>query len=122
MNEFLEDLVEQLRTIITETYQDIAKLGQALPYLVFNFPSGNTGESDSKFSRIKMLEIDIFTRDSGDIETLTDGIDDLLNQRKLLGAGYYAWLKHEGRISLQQQDNEVRRRQLRYVVNFTKRS
>ena len=122
MNEFLTDLTTQLRTILTESYQDWAKVGQSLPYVVFKFPSGSPGSTDSVDSNGKILEVDIRTEDSDDIETLTSGIEGLLQAKKFTGVGYYCRLRQEARLSLDEQDNHIRRRQLRYSIDYKKRS
>lgn len=124
MNEFLEDLLVQLKTIISASYQDWALEGQALPFLEFRFPSGSLGSADSKESRNKMLEIDIYCRDTDikTIETQIDNLDNLLDQKSFVGTGYFCRLSHESRFSIPEPDNKLRRRQLRYSVKFTKRS
>jgi hypothetical protein len=122
MDEFLADLYAIINPII-DNFKDWAKLGVPVPYAVSNFPSGTNGSSDSKFSRGKMLEIDIYGRDTDetDIEGLIETLDLALDQTKLLGATYYAWLKHEAGFDVPEQDNELRRHQLRYSIEYKRR-
>lgn len=122
MDEFLEDLFNIINPIITN-FKDWALLGQGVPYAITNIPSGNNGSSDSKFSRGKMLEIDIYGRDTDetDIGGLIELLDDALDQKKFIGITYKsAWLKHEAGFDIPDQDNELRRHQLRYSIDYKK--
>lgn len=128
MNEFIADLIAFLETIVTRVYESLAEQDKVMPYAVITFPNGLAGTSDSNDKKQKFVEIDLYSKDfdKPTLETLADNIDKSkqvgLNNKCIEGAGYFANFFHEFRGNIPEPDNEIRRIQLRYRIEFGKRS
>lgn len=130
MNEFIADLIAFMQTIMPNVYESLADIDKALPYAVITFPNGLNSVTDSSVGRRKFLEVDLYSKDSGEpaLNDFADALDQDqlapelgLHEKKFVGTGYYCKLIHEFRGKIPEPDNTLRRIQLRYLIKYKNR-
>ena len=94
------------RTPTTKTY----------PYTNITYPS--MGEADESFRRNIILELDIWDNetDTTALEALTDAIDKKLNRYVDTSLYFRIYRLNPYRLELDDADENIRRRQLRYQI------
>lgn len=121
MLDILEYLTTELRKICPRTYNNNANEDAIFPYVVFNLPTTTVPESDSE---LVVLEINIwdYSRDSYDAtinaEILTDRIEDFLKFNRELGDDHLMIFTKINRLTLNDPDPNIRRKQLRYTIKY----
>lgn len=113
----------ELRKVITgllkqtnvEVFYENAINTAKFPYIVYNFESvnfGNTGRDDI------FLDIDIWDKNSSsiEVETIADYVEDILNSLNKPTDSILPTFYKENRRALQDEDKNIRRRQLRFII------
>jgi hypothetical protein len=125
MNELLKQIKTKLQALsgINRVYTDMAPPGTPFPYIVYNLPTSDTDFTREDF----VLEVDVWGNnpDTRQIDSLTDSIDGNgaidnptgLNRFHYYNAGVLqADFYRINRLMIPDQDEKIRRRQLRYEV------
>jgi len=110
--DFLTYIYQQLSTCSDRLFLELAPQGTLFPYVTYNVPTSLYGENREDF----ILEVDVWGNDTNtfDIEVMTDNIDRLLNKSKMLDSNIQVSIYRINRMMIPDEDENVRRRQLRY--------
>lgn len=118
-------LIKELKNITPRVYNEKATKEAIFPYVVVNFATSNIIEKDREDI---ILEINIwdYMKDSYDafvaVEELTNRIDKFLKGNRHIDDNQLLIFQKINRLSIPDTDENIRRRQLRYVVKYYDRS
>lgn len=121
MLEIMKYLTTELKKFSPRVFNDNANTNAIFPYVVFSI---NTSSIIEKNREDIIVEIDIwdYQKDNYDAtvntELLTDRIDKFLRNVRHNGEKSVFIFEKIGRLNLPDEDGNVKRRQLRYVVKY----
>ena len=103
-------------SVADRVYDSRTPTNKTYPYVNINYPS--IGEADESFRQNIILELDIWDNetDTTALETLTDAIDKKLNRYVSNNLYFRIYRLNPYRLELDDGDENIRRRQLRYQV------
>jgi len=98
-------------------YDTIAPQATTYPYIVIRYPS--VSELDESTRKNYILEVDIYDNltDTTRLETLTKEIDDVLDRSVNRSQYYKIYRNTPYLLRLPDEDEKLRRNQLRYIVH-----
>jgi len=114
-------LTAEFKKLHPRVFNEHATANAIFPYVVFKFTSSTNLVSDREDI---ILEIDIWdTQKDGydatlNVELLTDKIDKFLKKNRHIDDNQFLMFQKINRLNLPDEDTNVRRRQLRYVVKY----
>ena len=123
MLDILEYLTKEFKSVCPRVYEGNAKDEAIFPYIVFSLPNSNAPDDDNNVESVT-LEIDIwdYSQDSYDatknVEILANRIEELLKYNRELGDDYLLIFSKRNRFKLNDPDNNMKRRQLRYNIKY----
>lgn len=111
-----KSIYSKIDAVADRVYDSRTPTNSAYPYVNINYP--NIGESDQSFRSTIILEIDIWDNDTDTtaLETLADNIDVALNRYVDTTLFYRVYRLNPYRFELDDPDENIRRRQLRYQI------
>lgn len=121
MLDIMKFLTTELKKLTPRVFNENAPTNSIFPYVVFKIVTSNIVEKDREDV---IIEIDIWDikKDGYDaivsVETLTDKIDKFLKKNRHNGENSVLIFQKINRLSLPDEDTNIKRRQLRYVVKF----
>ena len=109
-------IYNKINAVADRVYDSRTPTNSAYPYVNINYP--NNGESDESFRSLIVLEVDIWDNktDTTVLETLADNIDSALNRYVDTSLYYRVYRLNPYRFELDDADENIRRRQLRYQI------
>lgn len=121
MLSIMKYLTTELKKLSPRVYNEYATSNAIFPYVVFNIRTSNILETNREDV---ILEIDIWDiqKDGYDaivnVELLTDKIDKFLKDNRHNDENQVLIFSKIGRLSLPDENTNIKRRQLRYVVRY----
>lgn len=121
MIEIMKYLTKELKKLTPRVFNERATSNAIFPYVVFNIRTSNVTE---RFREDVIIEIDIwdYQKDGYDailnVESLTNKIDKFLRNVRHNDDNSVFIFQKINRLSLPDEDTNVKRRQLRYVVKY----
>ena len=105
-----------INAVATRVYDSRTPTTKIYPYVNIIYPT--IGEADESFRQNIILELDIWDNetDTTALETLTDAIDKKLNRYVDNGLYFRVYRLNPYRFELDDSDENIRRRQLRYQI------
>ena len=121
MLDIMKFLTQELKKISPRVFNGNATKDAVFPYVVFKIPTSNIMEKNREDV---IIEIDVWDiqKDGYDatinVEVLTSKIDKFLKNARYNGDNSVLIFQKINRLSLPDEDENVKRRQLRYLVKF----
>lgn len=120
MLEIYKLISSQLSTLNIPVFADLYPLELAdnkiFPYIIFNFPS----TLNKNYSDLNLMEIDIWDNKTSivEIETIAKQVDDIFKRLKVNDVNMFAqtFRNNPYRLKLDEEENGIQRRQMRYIV------
>lgn len=114
-------LTKELKKLSPRVYNEVANQNAIFPYVVFNIVTSSITEKNREDV---IIEIDIwdYVKDGYDavlnVELLTNKIDKFLKNNRHNDEESVFIFQKINRLSLPDEDKNIKRRQLRYVVKY----
>lgn len=121
----LKYLTSELKKICPRTFNDNVNENTIFPYVAFRMPNSTIPSNDSENI---YLEIDIwdYARENYDatynVEVLTNRIEKFLKENRHLDENQLLIFSKTNRLSIRDEDANIKRRQLRYTVKYYDRN
>jgi len=116
-------ITTQLKTINIPAYADLFPLNETkiYPYIVYNFQNTNT----VNFADLNLMEIDVWSKSTSmvEVETIAESIDEIFKSLLYNDVNIFVktYRNKPYRLKLDEEENGIKRRQLRYVVKAYKK-
>jgi hypothetical protein len=120
MIDLKKSIYQNLKMVTSKVYDHQAPPNAVYPYLTTRYTTVSE-DQESRVLRVT-LEIDIWDniRDTTRLEVLADDVDNAIN-RKLNNVYYYkVYRANPYRFELDNTDEKITRRQLRYLIHYIK--
>jgi hypothetical protein len=111
-----KSIYQRVDQVADRVYDSRTPTDKAYPYVNIRYPT--IGENDESFRQSVIVEIDIWDNetDTTALDTLTDSIDTALNRVVDTTLFYRVLRLNPYRFELDEPDENIRRRQLRYQI------
>lgn len=125
MLDIMKFLTQELKKISPRVFNGNATKDAVFPYVVFKIPTSNIMEKNREDV---IIEIDVWDiqKDGYDatinVEVLTSEIDNFLKNARFNGDNAVLIFQKMNRLSLPDEDENIKHRQLRYLVKFYDKS